>query len=123
MYSEVVNEHVANAKNVGKPEGCTQTGVVGIPGDGPYIAIHLTTTDRRIEAAGFNTWGCPAAIACGSALTELITGMTLDEARTMTAPQLLQILGGLPEGKEGRADMAVEALNKALHSEEETHVE
>lgn len=114
MYSQTINEHVSNARNVGKPAGCTHSGVVGTPGDGPFLAIHLTIADGVILSAGFNTWSCPAAIACGSCLSEMLEGRRVDEARRIQPEEIIATLGGLPESKEGRADMAVEALQKAL---------
>lgn len=114
MYSQTANEHVAGARNVGKPEGCTHSGVVGTPGDGPFLAIHLVVANGIIRAAGFNTWGCPAAIACGSCLAEMLEGRSVEEARRITPHEIIATLGGLPESKEGRAEMAVEALQRAL---------
>ncbi|MFN8140437.1 MAG: iron-sulfur cluster assembly scaffold protein [Fimbriimonadales bacterium] len=114
MYSQTANDHVASARNVGKPEGCTHSGVVGAPGDGPFLAIHLTVVGGIVRAAGFNTWGCPAAIACGSCLSEMLEGRSLEEARRISPKEIIATLGGLPESKEGRAEMAVEALQKAL---------
>lgn len=114
MYTAAVNDHLANARNVGKPAGSTHSGVVGTPGDGPFLAIHLVIGNVQILAAGYNTWGCPAAIACGSVLAEMVRGMPVSAAELLTPEDLIQALGGLPEGKEGRAGMAVEALQRAL---------
>ena len=68
----------------------------------------------RIETARYLAYGCPPTLVCGSVLTELITGKTVDEARQMTKSDLVARVGGLPSRKQHAAALAIETLNAAL---------
>jgi NifU-like protein involved in Fe-S cluster formation len=92
-------------------------GVSGSPGDGPYVKIWLKAKDGRITAATFETNGCPSSIACASMLCELAAGREIDKLGLIEANELIKILGGLPEGKEMYATLAVQALRTALKEE------
>ncbi len=114
MYGEVAKQHAANPVGMGPLDGATHEGLSGVPGDGPYVRLRLIVRDGRIERAGFETYGCPAAIASGSLLVALATGREVAKIRLLTPEDLLRLLGGLPEGKEHCAQFAVEALRDAL---------
>ena len=88
----------------------------GIPGEGPYMTLYLRLEGENIAEASFETYGCPAAIACGSWLTQWITGKTADAASIITADDLMRVVGGLPLGKEHCASLAVNALRSAMRS-------
>jgi NifU-like protein involved in Fe-S cluster formation len=94
-----------------QPDG---KGTEGAPGAGNYMVITLQLRDGVIASALFQTYGCPGAIACGSCLTEWVTGLGIEEAKAITPSALATRLGGLPLGKEHCADLAVAALQKAL---------
>ena len=116
MFSEAVLDHFHRPRNPGAPEGANREGTAGVPGDGPYMRIWLTMEGETIVRAGFETYGCPAAIACGSLLTMLAAGRGRAAALAVTSRDLALVLGGLPEGKEHCADLATEALRDALES-------
>ena len=80
------------------------------------MVLYLDVRDRRILHAGFQTYGCAAAIAAGSLLTELILGRTIEDLAKLDAPTLRLGLGGLPLGKEHCADIAISALGDALRN-------
>jgi len=114
MYSETVLEHFRNPRNVGRLEAASAAGTEGVPGAGNYMMVSVRVAESVVEAASFETYGCPGAIACGSYLTEWIRGMPVPEAGRITAEELAQRLGGLPLGKSHCAQLAVGALRRAL---------
>ena len=118
MYSPVVLDHFGNPRNVGDPGGLRIVGLSGDPNAGPFMRIFLVVRDGLIQRACFETYGCIAAIAAGSLVTEWIAGMPVAEASLITTRELLNKLGGLPLGKENCAALAVEALGKALFARE-----
>ena len=79
-------------------------------------SLSLKIEDGRIEAARFLAYGCPPTLACGSAITDLIEGMSLEQARALTREQLVKAVGGLPTRKHHAAALAIETLNSALDS-------
>jgi len=115
MYTQIATDHFLNPRNIGPLECPDASGVAGTPGEGNFMVIELRVRDWRIEAARFQTHGCPGAVASGSCLTEWITGITVEEAAGITSEQLDRRLGGLPLGKGHCAALAVEALRRALH--------
>ena len=76
----------------------------------------LRIRHQRIEAAGFLAYGCPPTLVCGSMLTELLTGKTVDEAMLLTRSQLVAVVGGLPSRKQHAAALAIETLRTAIES-------
>lgn len=113
-YGAKVMDHAGNPRNSGTIESPDAVGAEGVPGRGNYLVVQLRVASGRIQDVRFQTYGCPGAIASGSALTELVKGRGLDEARAVNANQVLEVLGGLPAGKSHCADMAVRALRKAI---------
>jgi NifU-like protein involved in Fe-S cluster formation len=120
--SALAAEHLSNPRNVGPLEGSTHEGISWapwlLPGDGPYIKLWLTLDGDRIAAAAYQANGCPSSIACGSIVAQVLRGRTLDEALRLEPHDINLLLGGLPEGKEYCAEMAVKALRSALLGEE-----
>jgi NifU-like protein involved in Fe-S cluster formation len=86
-----------------------------LPGDGPYIKLWLTldSEGHRITAAAYQANGCPSSIACGSIVAQVLQGRTVEEALRLEPHDINLLLGGLPEGKEYCAEMAVKALRSA----------
>jgi nitrogen fixation NifU-like protein len=113
-YHAQTLDHFNHPRNVGTLESPTAVGTEGVPGQGNYMAIHIRVEAGRITDIRYQTYGCPGAIACGSAVTELARGRTLEEAEGITRDDVDRLLGGLPLGKGHCADLAVNALRNAL---------
>jgi NifU-like protein involved in Fe-S cluster formation len=114
MLSAIAADHVQRPRNCGPLEGATSFGTCGSRGDGPYVEIWLEVQGDLITRAAYRTPGCPSSTAAASMLAQLVTGRTLAQAGALTDTDLLRILGGLPEGKEEFATMAVKALSAAI---------
>ncbi|HEX8238061.1 MAG TPA: iron-sulfur cluster assembly scaffold protein [Abditibacteriaceae bacterium] len=117
MYNTFILQQFNAPYHQGKPQRIDATGQQGIPGEGPYMIVHLCQAagqPKNIEQAWFETYGCPAAIACGSWLVRWLEGKTLDEAGKIEAKDLAIVLGGLPLGKEHCAQMTIKALQRGL---------
>ena len=80
-YSPTVMEHFSEPRNFGRMEGADFVGVAGVPGQGRYLVIYMKLESRRIAEATFHCHGCGATIACGSMLTEMMTGKLAKECR------------------------------------------
>ena len=113
-YGAAAVEHFTSPRNVGAVESPDGKGSDANPSCGDRTTITIRIADGRIAEALFRTFGCTAAIASASALTELASGRTLAEAAALEPLDILQALGGLPERKEACALMAVGALRAAL---------
>ena len=114
MYSEALRDHFERPRNAGKLPDAELVGKDGTPGQGNYMVLHVKVRDDRVEEARFQTYGCPAAIASGSWVTQWILGKTLGEAAALEAGAVIHGLGGLPVGREHCAHLAVNALRDAL---------
>ena len=114
MISELALEQVRNGRYVGPLDGATHYGVVGSPGDGPWIEIWLEIRGDLIEQAAYRTHGCPSSQASAAMVCRLSGGRLKTDISLMTSSDLMLVLGGLPEGKGHFADMAVQALHRAL---------
>lgn len=114
MYSEKVMEHFSNPRNVGEIEEADGTGTVGNPTCGDQVTIYIKIKDNIIEDIKFKTFGCGAAIASGSMLTELAIGKTLEEALKITRDDVASELDGLPPAKLHCSNLAADALQKAV---------
>jgi NifU-like protein involved in Fe-S cluster formation len=115
-YSEAFRDHLANPRNVGTLEDADADVELTNPVCGDRLRLTLSVRGGRITAARFLAYGCAPALACGSALTELIKGVTLEDAARLTREDLKNALGGLPARKGHATALAVEALRAALGS-------
>ena len=114
MYNETVLRLFQNARNAGALQDASVTGQAGIQGQGPYMLIHLNVTNGEISEARYETYGCPAAHACGSWVAQWVVGRTPDMIMKLAAGDLITLVGGLPLGKEHCADLAVNAVRDGL---------
>ena len=115
-YSEAFKDHIANPRNAGELPDANASGEETNPVCGDRMRLSLRVSDGRIEAARFLAYGCPPTLVCGSVLTELITGKTIEEAARLTRKDLLDALGGLPSRKQHAAALALETLRAAIAS-------
>lgn len=116
-YTDKVKEHFLNPHNVGEienPDGVAEVGSLAC-GDALKLTFKLDE-DKRIKEAKFKTFGCASAIATSSALTDIIKGMTLEEALKVTNQDIAHYLGGLPDEKMHCSVMGKQALEKAVEN-------
>lgn len=114
MYNEKVLETFKNPKNVGEIENPDGIGTVGNASCGDIMQISLKIENDIIVDAKFKTFGCAAAIATSSTATEMIKGMTVEEALKVTNKKVVETLGGLPAQKLHCSVLAEEAIKKAI---------
>jgi len=113
-YTEKVMEHFMNPRNVGVIEDASGVGTVGNASCGDIMRVFLKIEDDVITDASFKTFGCGAAVATSSMATEMVKGMTIQEAMTVTNKAVLEALDGLPAVKTHCSVLAEEALRAAL---------
>ncbi len=114
MYSEKVMEHFSNPRNVGEIEDADGVGTVGNPVCGDLMTIYIKVKDNRIEDIKFKTFGCGAAIATSSMVTEMAMGKTIEEALEITRNDVANELEGLPPVKMHCSNLAADALHAAI---------
>ena len=115
-YSEKVLDHFKNPRNVGSIEGADGIGEVGNPVCGDMMTFYIKVKDDKIEDVKFKTFGCGAAIAVSSMVSEMAKGKTLDEAMKITNKDVAQKLGGLPDNKMHCSNLGAEALHAAIEN-------
>jgi len=121
MYSERVMDHFTNPRNMGEIPDADGIGEVGNPACGDIMRITLRIEENRIVDAKFKTFGCAAAIASSSMVTELIRGKTLEEAWGVTNKAVAEALEGLPPQKLHCSVLAEEGIHKAIEDYRSRH--
>jgi len=114
MYSEKVMEHFMNPRNVGEIPDADGIGMEGNPLCGDVMKIYIKVKDGRITDAKFRTFGCGAAIAVSSMVTEMVKGKTIDEALELSKETVASALDGLPAQKMHCSNLGADALRKAI---------
>jgi nitrogen fixation protein NifU and related proteins len=115
MYTEKVMEHFSNPRNVGEIDNADGVGEVGNMKCGDIMRIYIKVNKEDIiEDVKFRTFGCGAAIATSSVVTEMVKGKTIEEALKITNNQVAEELGGLPPNKMHCSNLAADALHKAI---------
>jgi len=114
VYSEKVMDHFMNPRNVGEIENPDGVGEEGNPVCGDMMTFYIKVKDNRLEDVKFKTFGCGAAIAVSSMVSEMAKDKTLEEAMKIT-PQLVAVeLEGLPKNKLHCSNLGAQALHKAI---------
>jgi NifU-like protein len=113
-YTEKVKEYYREPKNVGEIENADATGEVGSLACGDSMKLTLKIENGKVVDAKFLTFGCGSAVASASALTEMIIGKTVEEAKKITNQDIVRYLGGLPDEKMHCSVMGQEALEAAF---------
>jgi nitrogen fixation NifU-like protein len=121
MYSEKVMDHFTNPRNVGEIPDADGVGTEGNPTCGDVMKISIKVEDGKIIDAKFKTFGCGAAIAVSSMVTEMVKGKTLEEALAITKESVARELDGLPPQKMHCSNLGADALRKAIADYKSRH--
>ncbi|MBN1958288.1 MAG: Fe-S cluster assembly scaffold protein NifU [Desulfuromonadales bacterium] len=121
MYTEKVMDHFSNPRNVGEIANANGVGEVGNASCGDIMKIYLKVEGDVIQDVKFKTFGCGAAIATSSMVTELAIGKTIDEALVLTNQAVAEALDGLPPAKMHCSNLAADALHEAIKDYREKH--
>jgi nitrogen fixation NifU-like protein len=114
MYSDIVMEHFSNPRNAGVIEDADGVGEVGNPLCGDMMTFYIKVNNNTLEDVKFQTFGCVAAIAVSSIVSEMAKGKRVDEAQQITRKAVAQALGGLPPNKMHCSNLGAEALSLAI---------
>lgn len=117
-YSEKVMDHFANPRNVGEIEDADGVGSEGNPVCGDMMEFYIKVDDGRLTDVKYKTFGCGAAIACSSMVSEMAKGKTVEEAKKITNADVAAELEGLPKNKLHCSNLGADALHKAIEDYE-----
>lgn len=121
MYSPIVMEHFNHPRNAGVMEDADGVGEVGNPACGDMMTFYIKVRDDRIVDIKFQTFGCVAAIAVSSMVSEMAKGKTLEEAARITNKDVAEVLGGLPKNKLHCSNLGADALARAIEDYRRKH--
>ncbi len=114
MYNEKVIEHFKNPRNVGEIEDADGVGEVGNPVCGDIMTFYIKVEDNKLIDVKYKTFGCVAAIAVSSMVSEMAIGKTIDEVLEITNKMVAEALGGLPPNKYHCSNLGADALKAAI---------
>jgi nitrogen fixation NifU-like protein len=114
MYSTQVLDHFEHPRNAGTIADADASARIENPACGDILELTIKIADGRIAEIRFRAKGCVAAMACGSALTELVRGKSVDEARKLSREELLRTVGELPPASSHASHLAMDALQAVL---------
>ncbi|MDR1511184.1 MAG: Fe-S cluster assembly scaffold protein NifU [Endomicrobium sp.] len=114
FYSKEVMDHFVNPRNVGEIKDADGIGEVGNPVCGDMMTFYIKVSDNKIESVKFKTFGCGAAIAVSSMVSEMAFGKTIEEVMVLANADVAKALGGLPPNKMHCSNLGVDALHKAV---------
>jgi nitrogen fixation NifU-like protein len=114
FYSEKVMDHFANPRNVGEINDADGVGEVGNPVCGDMMTFYIKVKDNKINDVKFKTFGCGAAIAVSSMVSDMALGKTVVEVMKITNDDVAKALGGLPPNKMHCSNLGADALHKAI---------
>ena len=121
MYTDKVMDHFTNSRNVGEIAHANGVGEVGNVSCGDIMEIFLRVENNVIQDVKFKTFGCGAAIATSSMVTEMAIGKTIDEALELSNQAVAEALDGLPAQKMHCSNLAADALHEAIKNYKEQH--
>jgi len=116
LYSDKVMDHFMNPRNVGEIKDADGVGEIGNPVCGDMMTFYIKVAGDRLADVKFKTFGCGAAIAVSSMVSEMAKGKTLDEAMKITNESVAEELGGLPKNKMHCSNLGADALHAAIES-------
>jgi nitrogen fixation NifU-like protein len=116
-------EHFRNPRNVGEIENADGVGEIGNPVCGDMMTFYVKIVDGRLADVKFKTFGCGAAIAVSSMVSEMAIGKTIEEAMQITNADVAKELGGLPPNKLHCSNLGADALHKAIEAYQAAHKE
>jgi len=119
MYSKKVMEHFMSPRNVGEIKDADGIGEIGNPVCGDMMTFYIKVKDNKINDVKFKTFGCGAAIAVSSMVSEMAKGKTLDEALKISNKNVAKELGGLPKNKLHCSNLGADALHRAIENYKE----
>ena len=119
MYTEKVMEYFTKQENVGEIPDADGEGTITSPTCGDLMKVTIRVTDGVLSDVKVKTFGCGAAIASAAMLTELVKGMPVDKAKSVTNMDVAEALGGLPSQKLHCSNLAADALQEAIKDYEE----
>ncbi len=121
MYSKKLMDHFTNPRNVGEMPDADGIGIEGNPTCGDMMKLFIKVDNDKIVDAKFQTFGCGAAIAVSSMITEMAKGKTIDDALTITKKDVSDALDGVPPQKQHCSNLGADALHKAIEDYKGKH--
>ncbi len=116
MYGKKVMDHFMSPRNVGEIKNADGIGEIGNPVCGDMMAFYIKVKDNKLEDVKFKTFGCGAAIAVSSMVSEMAKGKSIDQALKITNKNVAKELGGLPKNKLHCSNLGADALHKAIEN-------
>ena len=115
-YSETFKDHLSNPRNVGELADADALAEQSNPVCGDRLKLSLRVSGGRIASARFLAYGCPPTLVCGSALAEIIEGMSTEDAVKLTRREIVKAVGGLSTRKQHAAALAIEVLRTGIEN-------